>query len=244
MSPEPCTRVREALAAGNVWGDAALLEHARGCQVCTGELAVLKKRREFRDAFPVLSSIADEGGRPAAGAGSGAGAFPRRHLLIMVAALVVIVGYLTRNIATAPSAEENRDGHATSGPPRYKISNLENALFESKVEGPVVRASISRGVAAFYIERITPPQRFVLTLPDGDLEVRGTRFVVSVEDGKTAVVDVAQGTVTLHLQGKPEMILEAGQRWPAASTGRPSLSFMRPPGPKDAGATDGATLNE
>ena len=248
MSPETCTRVREALAAGNVWGDAKLLEHAKDCEVCTSELAVLKKRREFRDAFPVLSSIADEGERPAtSGAAGGVDAnrrpFPRRHLLIMIAALVAIVGYLTRNVRPR-SESDDRDGPAAAHPLRYRISNLENAVFESKVEGSTVRASISRGIAAFYIERIASPQRFLLTLPDGDLEVRGTRFVVSIEEGKTALVDVAEGQVALHLQGRPEMLLSAGQRWPAASSGRPTLSFIHTPGPKDAAPPDAAKSDD
>ena len=251
MSPEPCNRVREALAAGNVWGDAVLLEHAKNCEVCTSELAVLKKRREFRDAFPVLSSIADQSERPATHAGAGApGAnrrpFPRRHLLVMIAALIVIVGYLTRNrVSQAPAAGDG-DGSAAGAPPRFRISNLENAVFESKVEGVTVRASMTKGLAAFHIERITPPQRFLLTLPDGDLEVRGTRFVVSVQNGKTALVDVAEGTVALRLQGREEMLLTAGQRWPPESSGRPTLSlpgrpnlsFMRLDLYKDAGAPD------
>ena len=252
MNPEPCNRVRDALAAGNVWGDAALLEHAKNCEVCTSELAVLKKRREFRDAFPVLSSIADQSKPPPTRAGAHGTSrrpFPRRHLLVMIATLVAIVGYLARNrLLQVPTAADDREGSAAGGPPRFRISNLENGVFESKVEGATVRASMTRGLAAFHIERITPPQRFLLTLPDGDLEVRGTRFVVSIENGKTALVDVAEGTVALHLQGREEMLLAAGQRWPAASSGRPTLSlpgrpnlsFMRLELYKDAAAPDPA----
>jgi len=236
MSPETCSRVRDALAAGNVWGDAALLEHAKVCDVCASELAALKKRREFRDAFPVLSSIADESKRaptharassPAASLGAS-----RRHLFIMIAALIAIVGFLFRT-RTPPSTPPPGD-EAASGPPKFRISNLENALFESKVEGGTVRCSLIRGIAAFHVELLGPRQRFLLTLPDGDLEVRGTRFVVTIEGEKTKQVDVAEGAVMLRLDGREEMLLSAGQRWPGVGSGRPTLSFIRPPPPKDA----------
>ena len=244
MSPETCNRVRDALAAGNVFGDAALLEHAKDCDVCASELAALKKRREFRDAFPVLSSIADESKRAptTARASSHAASLgaSRRHLLIMIAALIAIVGFLFRNrTPTAPPQDEAANAH-----PKFRISNLENALFESKVEGRTVRSSLTRGIAAFHVERLGPQQRFLLTLPDGDLEVRGTRFVVTIEGGKTKQVDVAEGAVALRLHGRAEMLLSAGERWPSAGSGRPTLSFMQPPPPKDAAPPEPSKPND
>lgn len=242
MSPETCNRVSEALAAGNVWGDAALLEHAKECETCTKELAILKKRREFRDAFPVLSSIADQSTPTEAPLRSDAAEAKlrasRRHLLIMIAAVIAIVTYFIQNHTQSvrPPQPDQEVGNA-DGPPRYRISNLENAVFESKVEGGTVNAAMTRGTAAFHVERMGPRQRFLLTLPDGDLEVRGTRFVVVIEDGKTRVVDVAEGTVALRLHGRDEMLLTAGQRWPAAESGRPNLMFIRP-----AQRTDGGKL--
>jgi hypothetical protein len=235
MSPETCHRVRDALSAGNVWGDAALLEHAKECEVCTSELAVLKKRREFRDAFPVLSSIADESRRaptPAANPNRANLAASRRHLFVMLAALVVIILYVTRRGPFRPPSRPI-EGPSTSKPPKFQISNLENALFESKVEGETVRSTLTRGIAAFHVEPLRERQRFLLGLPDGDLEVRGTRFVVTIERGKTELVDVAEGAVALRLHGREEMLLTAGQRWPAASD-RPTVTFMRQVPRKDA----------
>jgi ferric-dicitrate binding protein FerR (iron transport regulator) len=239
VTTEPCTRVKEALAAHNVWGDAALLEHAKSCEICTSELAVLKKRRDFRDAFPVLSSIADEGASqrakvaPSATTSRGT----RRHLLIMIAALVAIVGYLTRG--ARPKAAElapDTDENGVLKAPNYRIYNLDNALFESKAEGGTVRASITRGVASFHIQPMSARQRFVLALPEGELEVRGTTFVVSIENDKTKQVDVAEGTVVLRLRGHDEMTLRSGQRWPSGS-GLPTVSFMSLPR-RDAGSAE------
>jgi FecR protein len=235
MSPDTCNRVRDALAAGNVWGDTALMEHAKDCEVCASELAVLKKRREFRDAFPVLSSIADESKRPAtevrAQSNGSSRLASRRHLFIMIAAVVAIFGFIMRSRERTIVPEQ--DATPLTGPPRFRISNLENAVFESKVQGATVQSSMTQGVAAFHVERLGPQQRFHLTLPDGNVEVRGTRFVVTIEGGKTRGVDVAEGTVALRLHGRQEMILSAGQRWPGEASGRPTLFFMRQ-APKDA----------
>jgi hypothetical protein len=240
MSTETCNRVPEALAAGMVWGDAALLEHAKNCEICATQLVVLKKRREFRDAFPVLSSIADEAPRADATTDdTRARAARRRHVLLMITAVVAIVLFIVRNRAfNTPPAPIEGDG-ATLGPPRFRIFNLANALFESKVEGATVSSSLTRGVAAFQVDRLAANQRFLLTLPDGNLEVRGTRFVVTVEAGKTVGVDVSDGTVALRLQGRAEIVLSAGDRWPADST-RPTVSFIDlAPSPRgDAGTRD------
>ena len=235
-----CNRVSEALAALQVWGDAALMEHAKSCEICTAELAVLKKRREFRDAFPVLSSIADEAPRASTKAASDdarSRAARRRHLLVMIAAVVAIVLFIGRNrVLHAPPAPVEGDGSTATGPPRYRIFNLANALFESKVDGMTVHSSLTRGTAAFQVDRLAPNQRFLLALPDGDLEVRGTRFVVTVDAGKTQVVDVSDGKVALRINGRAEVVLSAGDRWPAGAGG-PTISFvdLAPPR-KDAGA--------
>jgi hypothetical protein len=226
--------VNEALARHNVWGDAELLEHAKTCDVCTRELAVLKKRREFRDAFPVLSSIADEaeGGRarPVVVGSETKQRATRRHLVIMTAAVFAIVFYYVQNRALHPPPRTTPVD--TSGPPRFRIYNLENAVFESKVEGATVRSSQTQGLAAYYVDQMGQNQRFLLTLPDGDLEVKGTRFVVAIEGGKTKSVEVAQGKVALHLDGHEEVILSGGERWPRGS-GAPTVSFIEPP-TKDA----------
>ena len=222
-----------------VWGDAQLLEHARSCDVCTAELAQLKKRRDFRDAFPVLSSIADQS-KPAplqTQEDEIRRRATRRHLMLMSASVIAIVGFYLQNRGVSPQAE-SADGDAINGPapPRYRISNIDNALFESKVDGTTVTSSMSRGVAAFQVEKLRPGQRFLLTLPDGDLEVRGTQFVVAIDRGKTESVEVNDGAVTLRLAGRAEMNLSAGERWPASRPERPTVSFLRKALPSDAGA--------
>jgi ferric-dicitrate binding protein FerR (iron transport regulator) len=241
---ETCNRVRDAVAVGRVFGDATLLEHAKACEVCASELAVLKKRRDFRDAFPVLMSIADQSERPPApkraGPDDARQRASRRHLYVMIAAVIAIVGFLNRkSIFRAGSTTPQGDAKSATAAPKFRISNIENAVFESKADGGTVRTSQTRGVAAYHVELLREGQRFLLALPDGDLEVRGTRFVVSVEGGKTQGIEVSEGTVALSLPGRAEVILAAGDRWPpAGSAARPTVSFLRSAPRKDAAPPD------
>jgi hypothetical protein len=249
MSADTCSRVRDALAVGQVWGDASLLEHAKDCEVCTSALAALKKRRDFRDAFPVLSSIADQSERSPTRARTDADEArlraSRRRLYLMIAAVVAMAGFFARP-GVFDASSKPREGEEISAmkAPTFRISNIENALFESKVEGGTVRSTLTRGVAAFYVERLGPDQRFLLTLPDGDLEVRGTRFVVSIEGGKTHSIEVSEGAVALRMQGRAEVLLGEGERWPAVGSGRPTLTFLHMAPRKDAGPPESAKPND
>jgi TolA-binding protein len=55
---------------------------------------------------------------------------------------------------------------------------------------------------------------FVLLLPDGSIEVRGTTFDVTVENGRTRAVHVDEGIVELRLRGQSVRRLLAGEAWP------------------------------
>ena len=248
MSPERCYRVRDAASLGHLWGDAALLEHATDCEACASELAALKKRRAFRDAFPVLTSIADQSERSPARSRANANdaalmASRRRRVYLMIAALVAVVGFFIRNSVSRGRSAPIAGHEIAADPPRFRIANIENALFDSKVDGGTVRSAMTRGVAAFHVERLGPGQRFLLTLPDGDIEVRGTRFVVTIEGGKTQSVEVSEGTVELRLPGRAEMFLSAGERWPGSGVGRPTVSFLRAPR-NDAGPPAPSKAND
>jgi ferric-dicitrate binding protein FerR (iron transport regulator) len=243
MSPETCSRVRDAASLGRLWGDAALMEHASACEVCASELRALKKRRDFRDAFPVLTSIADQSdrasGRAQPRADQEGPRKSRRLVYLMMAAVVAIIGFFAQSGAfRTRSTAADGDRIVASGAPTFRIFNIADAVFESKAEGGTVRSSLTRGVAAFHVERLAPEQRFLVALPDGDIEVRGTRFVVTVEGAKTQGVEVNEGTIELRLQGRAPTLLSAGQRWPSAAPERPTISFMRMPPRQDAAAPE------
>jgi hypothetical protein len=98
-----------------------------------------------------------------------------------------------------------------------------------------VRGTLTSGAASFHVEHLGPGQRFLLALPDGDLEVRGTRFTVRAHDGATEEVVVTEGVVALHIRDHGEIVLRAGERWPRGDAATPSPSMASPlPSASDA----------
>ena len=105
--------------------------------------------------------------------------------------------------------------------PEFDVANIDRAVWTSHSEGGVARPLLKDGVAAFHVAHMTKGQQFVLELPDGELEVRGTRFIVRVHDGRTESVQVTEGFVALRIQGDAERLLHAGDDW-SRSRDRPA----------------------
>ena len=138
----------------------------------------------------------------------------RRHAFLMfAAAALAIVAFFTERMVTRQDTAALRAPAAASSPV-FDVSSIHDAVWQSRVEGGTVRGTLTRGSASFHVEHLGTGQRFLLTLPDGDLEVRGTRFTVRVGDGVTEQVDVTEGVVALHIAGRGEIVLRAGEHWP------------------------------
>jgi hypothetical protein len=80
-----------------------------------------------------------------------------------------------------------------------------------------VRIELRDGRFDFQVDKLGFSQRFVLTLPDGELEVQGTRFITDVAGGRTRSLSVQEGRVALRIAGSEEVILVGGDVWPPAS---------------------------
>ncbi len=78
----------------------------------------------------------------------------------------------------------------------------------------VERVVLESGTIAVHVRPQVHGERFLVVLPDGELEVRGTTFDVTVEGGATTRVRVDEGTVEVRLRGEPEHALVAGGGWP------------------------------
>jgi TolA-binding protein len=99
--------------------------------------------------------------------------------------------------------------------PRYEVTSLDDASWINEESGATALVTLSRGSAAFHVHHLEAGQRFLVALPDGEIEVRGTRFVVDVEGGSTRYVVVIEGRVAFRAAGQAERILIGGQRWNA-----------------------------
>jgi hypothetical protein len=113
--------------------------------------------------------------------------------------------------------------------PAFELRAMGEAAYRDESRGARAHVVLSGGALAVHVEHLKAGQRFVLGVPDGELEVRGTRFIVEVGAGHTERVLVTEGAVVLRVEGAPERVLAAGE------------SFVRP-SPRATGAGRGDEL--
>jgi hypothetical protein len=83
-------------------------------------------------------------------------------------------------------------------------------------EDEVERVYLTAGALRVHVRPQQRGERFLVELPDGQLEVRGTTFQVVVTDGATSYVHVDEGVVELRLRGSEARLLGVGDSWPEA----------------------------
>lgn len=108
--------------------------------------------------------------------------------------------------------------------PGFEVVDVARAEWTAEKVGTTSRVTLRCGVAAFHVEHVSNGARFLVKLPDGEIEVRGTRFVVDVALGHTHSVLVTEGVVALRIDGA-EHVLHPGERWQSA--GKTAAAFMR-----------------
>jgi hypothetical protein len=101
---------------------------------------------------------------------------------------------------------ENFTASITAGP---------GARWWRRRDGKIEWVHLDEGTLSLHVERQRPDGRFLVELPDGEIEVRGTRFEVTARRGLTRSVRVEEGVVVYRPVGAPEIVLHAGERWNA-----------------------------
>lgn len=132
---------------------------------------------------------------------------------------------------------------ATIHVPTYRMESAPGSTWDVLERTTTLRLGIRSGRFDLAVDKLAPDQRFVLDLPDGELEVKGTHFRVEVSTGKTRRVSVSEGRVALHLRGHDPLMLGASESWTEAVAPEPtpppipSTSTRRPAPSSDAPAT-------
>jgi hypothetical protein len=224
-----CERVwqAEAIEDGRLDGPERLSfeKHARSCSACAMELAALVQLRETVQRTPALSSTplahrrlrADLLRRANARAVQRSGVMWSRRFMwfaaaVSLGAIAAIIHPLLGRLHQASSST-----NLELGPPSFEVDDIDGAEWSSETIGSAIHARLALGTASFHVQHGRPGQRFLLQMPDGQIEVHGTRFRVEVRSGVTSRVEVSEGVVTLRLRDQPERLLRAGEAWDAAS---------------------------
>ena len=118
---------------------------------------------------------------------------------------------------------------ATLAAPSYRIDASPGASWQTIEQGAALRLRLDSGTFLLEVDKLTAVQRFVLELPDGELEVVGTRFSVRVEHQRTRHVEVTEGRVALRLRETPPISIGAGESWTSEHEAAPAPSSLKPP---------------
>ncbi len=133
-------------------------------------------------------------------------------------------------VAVAAVVVAVRRGGAPAAPHAMaRIDAGGGARWTRAVEPSRETVRLEEGSLQVTVPRQHAGHRFVVALPDGEIEVRGTRFVVEARRGRTERVVVFEGLVALRVAGAPERLLAAGARWahdvaPAVASAAPAVS--------------------
>ncbi len=229
MSEVQCSRVweAEAIEDGRLSADdkASFERHVAGCTHCANEVRELARLRQVmaRIAAPkadplrhhrvrtrLLRRTGQTPHRPIAG----------RAMLgtLAFAAAALLVWRIATPRASAPVAPVASVASSLLASPRvaspsFEVADAGAGAWTSSTSGGVARVILTSGRASFHVFPLSPGERFLVTLPDGEIEVHGTRFVVAVEGSLTRGVYVTEGVVAFRLHGQAERTLLAGDRW-------------------------------
>ncbi|HEX8791116.1 MAG TPA: FecR domain-containing protein [Polyangiaceae bacterium] len=234
--------------------------HARGCAACGGKLArdeelgrmarelpergaptplALRRLRQrvLRDAAVGESDVVAAPWWRGRAAGVGA-------VVLAAAVLAVVVGsglgsrvqggaasgVGPASVTQAPVVAATST--ASPAPEVYagSVAELGDARWTQTRQDGVERVVLAGGSVRVHVRRQQEGERFLVSLPDGEIEVRGTTFDVSVAEQATTRVHVDEGTVDLRLAARDEVRLTAGDTWtvaPAQPVASPRLPVAR-----------------
>ncbi len=218
--------------------------HLAGCAACRTRraraLALQTRAREGADA--AVSALEHRRARVALLRAAmherePRGATARRAMAFALPALAAAVAMVVLRRAPHPRGlREAVEARET------RVVPVGSARWTRRASAGQETVALYEGTLAVSVAHQRRGHRFVVALPDGELEVRGTRFTVSVRGGHTERVEVSEGLVALRVERGSEQLVAAGGRWQApalcvtAPPAEPSPAPARTP-PPDASST-------
>jgi TolA-binding protein len=233
----------EACEDGRLGGEAraAFERHAAGCAICGARRADLARLRETAARLPGLESNPFQRRRQRAELLARADAqmvrpsarrVSRRWTLLVSAALACGLAGGVAMLAVRRAAEPGALSERRTAAPTYAIQSSATGDWRVLEQGATLRLAIGAGRFELQVDKLVPGQRFLVELPDGELEVVGTRFMIESEARSTRRVTVLEGRVALRLAGQPERMIGGGESWaPVVAAAAPALPPEAEPEP-------------
>jgi len=249
MSKQECGRSweAEALEDGRLTEEDRMSfeRHARTCSTCSAEQRALRRLHAAAGRLPIaaasdlrrkqlrlalLGSVARDGDRRRRARPAG--------FAILLLAVLGAVGWLfwPRHPAAPPQ-------NAAEQLASFDVADVRGGEWTTATDGSTTRIALRAKTTAFHVRPLTQPARFLVALPDGEIEVHGTRFVVTLDSGRTARVSVSEGVVDLRLQGATAVALRAGDVWERPAIERPAIAVATSVSTSRAAPLSTATLS-
>jgi hypothetical protein len=224
----------------------AFERHLRTCTACRRRVESDERLRDLANALPrrepsplTLRRVRSRMLRGVAGAD-----VPRARVLAwrgaVAAALVMAIGAAAWSLRARPTARvvpaaAVASAESASAPAPASsgellagvVTSAADARWSQTRRGPLEEIRLASGAVHVVARPQAVGERFLIELPDGEIEVRGTTFDVDVEGGATRRVYVAEGIVELRLNGQSAIRLGPSESWPASVSSSPSQA---PPG--------------
>jgi TolA-binding protein len=224
----------EALEDGRLSGAerASFERHAASCTECTSKLRVLALLRQSAEWLPENTETPLERRRQRQALLRRASEMSHREpvqprRMVFTAPVFAAKKFAALMLATALLAAvgigfvlrgslSGSEVSAALVAPTYRIDASPGASWQTIEHGAALRLRVESGSFTLEVDKLTDMQRFVVELPDGELEVIGTRFSVRVDPEGTRHVEVTEGRVALRLREALPVSLGAGESWTAA----------------------------
>ena len=222
---------------------ASFERHAATCAACRREIEALEQLEATAKRLPVLISTPLEHHRlsqqvlRSANAASPRAPRVAKPVWAVAGALALVVAYVF--LERTPTSQSVARDVAVA--PAYEASAAPDAVWHTQGGSPVLHLTLERGRLELGVAKLQKAQRFIVQLPDGELEVKGTRFVVQADGTRTTAVRVIEGLVALRLRDRAEQLLVAGDSFEANEV--ESAAAMAPAVEASSGARPAPVAN-
>ena len=178
--------------------------HAATCAECRHERLVLAELRAAAGRLPLSQPTPLERRRQrqlllrrASELGQRSGEPFRRWPVLALALLAVGVGLF--EFSRSADAPRPPVETVAAPAPTYRLSATSGTRWRILESGEALRLRLDIGDVELQVDKLSARQRFVLELPDGEVEVVGTRFRAVASALGTEQVRVSEGRVALRL---------------------------------------------